>query len=44
MQTCLQLFGGVLYRQDEALHQEVVACCVYRLLGQVLHADQRLDG
>ncbi|GFH29905.1 hypothetical protein HaLaN_28654, partial [Haematococcus lacustris] len=26
-----------------ALHQEVVACCCYRLLGQALQADSRLD-
>ncbi|KAL6745298.1 hypothetical protein V8C86DRAFT_3124079 [Haematococcus lacustris] len=38
-----QLLQGTDFKREEALHQEVVACCCYRLLGQALQADSRLD-
>ncbi len=40
----LQLLSGALFNQDDPTHQELVACCVYRLVGQALQADAKLDG
>jgi hypothetical protein len=32
------------FKLDDALHQEAVSCVVYRLLAQVLLADQAISG
>ena len=33
-----------LFKLDDGVHQEVVACVVYRLVGQALQADQAVGG
>ncbi len=41
--VCAQFFLSPLFREDSNLHQDIVACCVYRLLGQALQADTKVD-
>ena len=39
-----QVFAMPLFKLDDGVHQEVVACVVYRLVGQALQADQAVGG
>ena len=39
-----QAFSGAYYKLDDSVHQELVACVVFRLVGMFLEADAMLAG